>query len=159
MGRASTGSTLSIPSLEAANWAVELAEFTCKEYDAQTQLGDRPGGAPMIRTSIFALLLGFTSVAAFAEDVQQLECTGTMIEPSALSQSPETVILTLAPKNKITLDLGQGVVSARKVSDNKIQLKFSTKDFEGEYFHYIGDLFLIYKSGHLMKLTCQKRKS
>jgi len=48
---------------------------------------------------------------------------------------------------------------SRKVSDNKIQLKFRTKDFEGEYFHYTGDLFFIYKSGHLMKLTCQKRES
>jgi hypothetical protein len=55
------------------------------------------------------------------------------------------------------LDLGKGVVNARKVSDNKIQLKFRTNDFE--YFHYTGDLFFIYKSGHLMKLTCQKRES
>jgi hypothetical protein len=38
-------------------------------------------------------------------------------------------------------------------------LKFRTKDFEGEYFHYSGDLFFIYKSGHLMKLTCQKREN
>jgi hypothetical protein len=45
------------------------------------------------------------------------------------------------------------------LSDNKIQLKFRTKDFEGEYFHYTGDLFFIYKSGHLMKLMCQKRES
>jgi hypothetical protein len=50
------------------------------------------------------------------------------------------------------------VMSARLVSDNKIQLKFRTKDFEGEYFHYTGDLFFIYKSGHLMKLMCQKRE-
>jgi hypothetical protein len=48
---------------------------------------------------------------------------------------------------------------AMKVSDNKIQLKFRTKDFEGEYFYYSGDLFFIYKSGHLMKLTCQKREN
>ena len=46
------------------------------------------------------------------------------------------------------------MMSARVVSDNKIQLKFRTKDFEGEYFHYTGDLFFIYKSGHLMRLTC-----
>ena len=76
-----------------------------------------------------------------------------------MSQSPETVVLTLGPAQKITVDLGQGAVSARKVSDNKIQLKFRTKDFEGEYFHYSGDLFFIYKSGHLMKLTCQKREN
>ena len=111
-----------------------------------------------VRTSILALIFGFTSITVFAEDTRQLTCSGMMVEPSAMSQSPETVILTLGPAQKVALDLGQGVVYARKVSDNKIQLKFRTKDFEGEYFHYTGDLFLIYKSGHLMKLMCQKRE-
>ena len=113
----------------------------------------------MFRTSILVLIFGFTSITVFAEDTRQLTCSGMMVEPSAMSQSPETVILTLGPAQKVALDLGQGVVNARKVSDNKIQLKFRTKDFEGEYFHYTGDLFFIYKSGHLMKLTCQKRES
>jgi hypothetical protein len=81
-----------------------------------------------------------------------------MIEPSAMSPSPETVVMTLGPAQKITLDLGKGVVNARRVSNNKIQLKFRTKEFEGEYFHYTGDLFFIYKTGHLMKLMCQKRE-
>jgi hypothetical protein len=107
---------------------------------------------------MLALIFGFTSIAVFAEDARQLTCSGMMIEPNAMSQSPETVMLTLGPAQKVTLDLGQGVVNARRVSDNKIQLKFRTKDFEGEYFHYTGDLFFIYKSGHLMKLTCQKRE-
>jgi hypothetical protein len=57
------------------------------------------------------------------------------------------------------LDLGQGAVNARKVSDTRSKLKFRTRDFEGEYFRYTGDLFLIYKSGHLMKLMCLKRES
>jgi hypothetical protein len=57
------------------------------------------------------------------------------------------------------LALGGRPANARLVSNNKIQLKFRTKDFEGEYFHYTGDLFFIYKSGHLMKLTCQKRET
>jgi hypothetical protein len=114
----------------------------------------------MFRTSTLALLLiAFSSIAVFAEDARQLSCSGTMIEPSAMSPSPEIVVLTLGPAQKITLDLGKGVVNARKVSDNKIQLKFRTKEFEGEYFHYTGDLFFIYKSGHLMKLTCQKRET
>ena len=64
--------------------------------------------------------------------------------------------LTLGPEQKVTLDLGQGVMDASEVSNNSIQLKFRTQDFEGEYFHYTGDLFFIYKSGHLMRLTCQK---
>jgi len=113
----------------------------------------------MFRTIILALIFGFTSIAVFAEDARQLTCNGMMIEPSGMSQSPETVLLTLGPAQRVTLDLGQGVVNARQVSDNKIQLKFRTKDFEGEYFHYTGDLFFIYKSGNLMKLTCQKRES
>ena len=112
----------------------------------------------MFRISILALIFGFTSIAVFAEDARQLTCSGTMIEPSAMSPSPETVVLTIGPAQKVTLDLGKGVMNARRVSDNKIQLKFRTKDFEGEYFHYTGDLFFIYKSGHLMKLMCQKRE-
>ena len=113
----------------------------------------------MFRTSMLALIFGFTSIVVFAEDARQVTCSGMMIEPNAMSQSPETVMLTLGPAHKVTLDLGQGVVNARQVSDNKIQLKFRTKDFEGEYFHYTGDLFFIYKSGRLMKLTCQKHES
>jgi hypothetical protein len=113
----------------------------------------------MFWTSALALLIfGSASVAAFAEDARQLTCSGTMIEPGGMSPSPETAVLTLGPAKKVTLDLGKGVVNARTVSDNKIQLKFRTKDFEGEYFHYTGDLFFIYKSGHLMKLMCQKRE-
>jgi hypothetical protein len=113
----------------------------------------------MFRTSITAsLVITFFSIVAFAEDARQLTCSGTMIEPSAMSPSPETLVLTLGPAQKVTLDLGKGVMNARRVSDNKIQLKFRTKDFEGEYFYYTDDLFFIYKSGHLMKLMCQKRE-
>ena len=111
----------------------------------------------MFRANVLAsLILGLTIAAARAEESQQMTCTGSMIEPTALSQSPHTVKLSLGPGRKVTLNLGQGPVSARVVSDNKIQLKFSTKEFEGEYFHYTGDLFFIYKSNHLMRLTCEK---
>jgi len=114
----------------------------------------------MFRTTTVALLIiAFFSIAAFAENARQFTCSGTMIEPSAMSPSPETVVLTLGPAQKVTLDLGKGVVNARRLSDNKVQLKFRTKDFEGEYFHYTGDLFFIYRSGHLMKLMCQQRES
>jgi hypothetical protein len=91
------------------------------------------------------------------QDVRQFACTGTMVEPSGMSASPQTVVMTLGPAQKVTLDLGNGVVNARRVRDNKIQLKFRTKEFEGEYFHYTGDLFFIYKTGRLMKLMCEKR--
>ena len=111
----------------------------------------------MLRASMFApMVVGFTtSVAVCAEDARQLTCEGTMIEPAAMSQTPKTVKLTLGRAQKVTLDLGQGAISARVLSNNKIQLKFRTKNFEGEYFHYTGDLFFIYKSGHLMRLTCK----
>jgi len=78
-----------------------------------------------------------------------------MFEPAATSQTTETVKLTLGRAQNVTLDLGEGAISARVLSNNKIQLKFRTKNFEGEYFHYTGDLFFIYKSGHLMRLTCK----
>jgi hypothetical protein len=113
----------------------------------------------MFRTSILALIFAFTSVTVFAEGAQRLTCSGMMIRAPALSQSPEIVILTFGPARKVTLDVGRGAINARLVSNNKIQLKFRTKDFQGEYFHYPGDLFFIYKSGHLMKLTCQKGDS
>ena len=111
----------------------------------------------MLRASMFApMVVGFTtSVAVCAEDARQLTCEGTMFEPAATSQTTETVKLTLGRAQKATLDLGEGAISARVLSNNKIQLKFRTKNFEGEYFHYTGDLFFIYKSGHLMRLTCK----
>ena len=111
----------------------------------------------MLRASMLApMVVGITtSVAVCVEDARQLICEGTMIEPAAMSQTPETVKLTLGRAQKVTLDLGQGAISARVLSNNKIQLKFRTKNFEGEYFHYTGDLFFIYKSGHLMRLTCK----
>jgi hypothetical protein len=91
----------------------------------------------MFQASTMApLIIVFFSIAAFAQDARQFMCSGTMIEPSAMSSSPATVVLTLGPGQKIMLDLGQGVVNARRMSANKIQLKFRTKDFEGEYFHY-----------------------
>jgi hypothetical protein len=73
--------------------------------------------------------------------------------PRSIRESLESQLLS-----GLVLDLGKGAVNARRLSDNKIQLKFRTKEFEGEYFHYTGDLFLIYKTGHLMKLMCEKRE-
>jgi hypothetical protein len=47
-----------------------------------------------------------------------------MIEPTALSSSPATLVMTLEPGQKITLELSQDdVLNARGQSDNKIQLK------------------------------------
>ena len=112
---------------------------------------------PFLVTPLVMATMGLDSHStALAEEVRPLSCTGMMIEPSAVAQSPRTVQLSLGPKGKVAVDLGQDKVDAHVVSDNKIQLKFSTKDFVGEYFHYTGDLFLIYKSGHLARLACKK---
>ena len=63
----------------------------------------------MFQSSILtSLIFGFTSIAVFAEDAKQLTCTGMMIEPSAMTQSSETVKLTREPAQRITLDLGRG---------------------------------------------------
>src|SRR3954452_16911437 len=65
--------------------------------------------------------------------------------------------LSLQRATKVSVDLGQGSLNAPIVSNNPIQLKFRTKDFTGEYFHYAGDMFLIYKSGHLARLSCKPK--
>ena len=60
-----------------------------------------------VRTSILASMITASSnIAVLAEEARQLTCSGTMIEPSAMSPSPETVVLTLGPAQKIALDLG-----------------------------------------------------
>jgi hypothetical protein len=64
--------------------------------------------------------------------------------------------VTLALGPPVSIDTGNGPQRASVVSNNRIQLRFRTKDFTGEYFHYTSDLFLIYRSGHLARLTCQR---
>ena len=58
----------------------------------------------MFRASIIAsLIIAFFSIAAFAEDARQFTCS------AAMYPSPETVVLTLGPAQKVTLDLGMPV--------------------------------------------------
>ena len=52
------------------------------------------------------MITASSNIAVLAEEARQLTCSGTMIEPSAMSPSPETVVLTLGPAQKIALDLG-----------------------------------------------------
>ena len=55
----------------------------------------------------------------------------------------------------MSLKIGDGKpLAANVTSNNKLQLKFKNSQFVGEYFHYSGDLFLIYNSGQLARLTC-----
>jgi hypothetical protein len=98
--------------------------------------------------------------AAYAAAASQgYSCKGNVIESTGLAPSAKTVRLVLNPANKVSIDLGRGDAKASVMSDNKVQLKFSTKDFVGEFFHYTGDLFLIAKSGHLARLTCTSSSS
>jgi len=59
-----------------------------------------------------------------------------------------TTQLTFVSPRKTTVNLGNGAISGPVISDNRITLRFRTKDFTGEFFHYTNDLFLIYHSGH-----------
>jgi hypothetical protein len=111
----------------------------------------------MIRMTMAAVaMLGVTSAAAApaADKAKPYTCTGVMIEPVSVAQSPKTVKLNLGPDQQVALDFGQGNTKASFVSNNKIQYKFRTKDFDGEFFHYTNELFLVYKSGHLARLSC-----
>jgi hypothetical protein len=109
----------------------------------------------MFRTAIAGLAMAAMMDAAHAAQAsRQFSCSGNMIEQAGLAPSPKSGRLILTPPNKISLDLGQGEIKVRVMSDNKIQLKFSAKAFVGEFFHYTGDLFLIYKSDQLARLTC-----
>jgi hypothetical protein len=89
---------------------------------------------------------------------QQFSCKGQIVQgmPSPNFQpKPIDLSVTFGDKNKLSLAMGDGKkLSPRISSNNKIQLKFTTKEFVGEYFHYTGDLFLIYNSGPLARLNC-----
>ena len=97
----------------------------------------------MLRISMLApMVFGFTtSVAVCAEDARQLTCEGSMIEPAAMSRSPKTVKLTLGRAHKVTLDLGQGVISARVLS-NKKSAEVQNQEFRGGVFSLHGRFVL-----------------
>jgi hypothetical protein len=104
---------------------------------------------------VFALLAFFQVTSAQAQDTRQLSCEGSMIEPTGLKPSPVKMRLTIGPNKNLSIDTGGENPAVRFVSDNNLQLKFTSKDFTGEYFHYTSDLFLIYRSKHLARLTCK----
>jgi hypothetical protein len=109
----------------------------------------------MFRTAVAVAALAIVfDIAHAAQASRQFSCRGGMIESTRLAPIPKSARLILSP-NKISLDLGQGDLKPTLRSDNQLQLKFRTKEFVGEFFHYTNDLFLIYyKTGHLARLTC-----
>ena len=106
-----------------------------------------------------AMIAATVCLAATAANAQsastQLGCDGQLIEPTTKASSPKALQLTIS-SGKVGVDFGSGNIVAKVESNNNVQLKFKTQDFVGEYFHYTGDLFLIYKSGHLARLTCKR---
>jgi hypothetical protein len=107
----------------------------------------------MFRAALILSSLAAMIASAAAQPVT-LTCSGSMLDPSGSAPSPTTARLALGPP--VSIDTGNGPRRASVVSNNRIQLKFRTRDFTGEYFHYTGDLFLIYRSGHLARLMCSR---
>jgi hypothetical protein len=89
---------------------------------------------------------------------QQFSCKGQVVqEITNPAAQPIDLNVTLDDKNKLSMTTRDGkMLTPRITSNNKIQLKFATKEFVGEYFHYTGDLFLIYNSGLLARLNCSR---
>jgi len=109
------------------------------------------------RVAVGGLVLLTAMVLSGGAVAQQFTCTGQVvmgITNPTVQPKPIELKVTLADK-KLSMTTGDGTALAPRItSNNKIQLKFLTKDFVGEYFHYTGDLFLIYNSGPLARLNC-----
>ena len=109
--------------------------------------------ASRLAVGSFSFLMTLVGVCGAAE--QQFSCKGQVIESTGKQESPVDVGFSLDPNGKMSLKMtGDNTLASRVTSNNKIQLKFAAKDFVGEFFHYTGDLFLIYRSGKLARLTC-----
>jgi hypothetical protein len=107
--------------------------------------------------AIGSLILLAMMVESCGAAEQQFSCKGQLIRDASADVQPKPIDMsvTLGEGKKLSMKTGEGTVLApRTISDNKIQLKFATKEFVGEYFHYTGDLFLIYPSGQLARLNC-----
>ena len=105
--------------------------------------------------AIGGLILLAMMVEPCAAAEWQFSCKEQLIRDANPQPKPIDLNVTLGEGKKLSMKIGEGAVLAPRVtSDNKIQLKFATKEFVGEYFHYTGDLFLIYPSGQLARLNC-----
>jgi hypothetical protein len=106
--------------------------------------------------TVCSLILLTIAVKSSIAAEQQFSCNDEGTNP-AVQSKPIDLHVTLGDKNKLSVKTGDGKMLAPRItSDNKIQLKFATKEFVGEYFHYTGDLFLIYTSGQLARLNCSR---
>jgi hypothetical protein len=109
-----------------------------------------------------SLILLATTVEPSRAADRQFSCKGDIIHdetnPNPLNPpKPIDLSITLGDENKFSIKTGDGKLLAPNItSNNKLQLRFETAGFVGEYFHYTGQLFLIYPSGELARLTCSR---
>ena len=109
----------------------------------------------MVGLFFFATTIGQANTAD-----QKFSCKGQVVQEMlnpAVQPKPIDLNVTIGDKNKMSMNIGEAkALSPRITSNNKLQLKFATREFVGEYFHYTGDLFLIYNSGKLARLNCSR---
>jgi hypothetical protein len=112
----------------------------------------------VIRLLVGSLILLATLATPSSAAEEKFSCKGEVIQgmtKPAVQSKQVTLNVTLIDKSKLSIKAEDGqVVVPRITSNNKIQLRFATKDYVGEYFHYTGDLMLIYSSGLLARLNC-----
>jgi hypothetical protein len=107
-----------------------------------------------LKVAFLAIAFCATLAQHASSESDQFLCSGDDIEPVALAKSPVTAQLSFVSPKSLSLELGKTNVKSRITTNNKITLRFRTTDFDGEFFKYTNDLFLIYHSGHLAKLVC-----
>ena len=113
--------------------------------------------ATRVAAASFISLMTLVGVCLAAE--QQFSCKGQVVQempkPTGQPPSPIDLSVSLGSNRKMSLKMGDGKpLAANVTSNNKLQLKFKTSQFVGEYFHYTGNLFPIYNAGPLARLTC-----
>ena len=79
-------------------------------------------------------------------------CTGSLIQPSGDAPAAKSMKLVVGPPT--SLDQGNGPKSVTALSNNKIQLKFILRISPANTFTTLEIFSLIYKTGHLARLTC-----
>jgi hypothetical protein len=101
--------------------------------------------------------LSVTTCALAGGDNLDLVCTGNSYQKDGPFPTVETFSVKIAGTKPVMIGQpgSDKPVKARIVANNAIQLKFATRKFTGEYFHFTGDLFLIHTDGRLTRLTCE----
>jgi hypothetical protein len=101
------------------------------------------------------IVVVLTTVSGSASAARQYACNGEKIVPTGEPTPPITANLRLGPPLTVIVDGKK--LDARILRHNRVQLRFDTSEFVGEFFYYTAELILIYdKLGHLAKLPCSE---